>query len=66
MTERRINKETGLFEEWEPGVFGLGGEWVASKNENGRDQRLSPEDGTLEEYDPGLIFGLDSGWRTKR
>jgi hypothetical protein len=58
MNVKRINPDTGVFEE-DNSVFGglLGHDWQPMKNDDGNIERISPSDGVLEE-DNSMFGGL--------
>ncbi|MCC6366891.1 MAG: hypothetical protein IT165_25495 [Bryobacterales bacterium] len=52
MSERRINPETGVYEENNGFIFD---NWTSVQNENGNDERINPDTGVVEE-NTGFIF----------
>jgi uncharacterized protein (UPF0210 family) len=67
MSAKRINPETGVFEE-DNSVFGgvFGHDWQAMKNDDNNQERINPDDGVHEEDTSifGGIFGHD--WQPKK
>ncbi len=66
MTAKRIDPETGVFQEDKSDFGGaFGHNWVDLKNEKGKAERINPETGVHEEdiSDFGGLFGYN--WRPK-
>ena len=62
MTERRINPETGVFEQHDGSVWDLlfGEQWESVYSESGAETRVNPDTGEIEEHTPSfldLLFG---------